>query len=144
MATWMIVEDEFDFYEVVMAIYDTLGVKGLPFMTGEEALRWIEDIDQGNEVTELPSFALIDIRLPGTVSGVEVSHRLRQSPLLGQMGIIILTAYRLSLKEEKAIIQDSGCDRLLYKPLPALDQFRKILQEVMKARSITIELPNIE
>ena len=96
MATWMIVEDEFDFYEVVLAIYDTLGVKGLPFTTGEDAIRWIDDIDQGNVVTELPSLALIDIRLPGQINGIEISRRLRQSPRLRHMAVIIMTAYRLS------------------------------------------------
>jgi CheY-like chemotaxis protein len=144
MATWMIVEDEFDFYEVVLAIYDTIGVQGLPFMTGEDAIKWIEDIDQGNVVTELPSLALIDIRLPGQVNGVEISHRLRQSPQLSQMAVIIMTAYRLSAKEERMVKEYSGCDLLLYKPFPPMHKFRRLLQEVLNRRSIPIQVDGVD
>jgi CheY-like chemotaxis protein len=137
VTTWMVVEDEPDFYELVLAIYDTLGVDGLAFTNGEEAISWIEDVDAGQHVTsmdELPQLALLDIRLPGYVSGVEVGNRLRQSPVLGNIAIVLMTAYKLSSKQEQQFISDSGCDLLLHKPLPRLTEFKRIMQEVVAQR----------
>jgi CheY-like chemotaxis protein len=137
VTTWMVVEDEPDFYELVLAIYDTLGVDGLAFTTGEEAISWIEDVDAGQLVTtidELPQLALLDIRLPGDIGGVEVSRRLRESPVLGNIAIVLMTAYKLSTKVENDMIKEAGCDLLLHKPLPKLADFKSQLQGVIAQR----------
>jgi CheY-like chemotaxis protein len=117
MTIWMLVEDEPDFYELVLNIYEMLGIDGLAFTNGEDALAWIEDADQEEVMDNLPQLALLDIRLPGKATGVEVAARLRQSPLLGNIVIVMMTAYRLSPAQERAVIAQSGCDRLIYKPL---------------------------
>lgn len=137
MTTWMVVEDEPDFYELVLAIYDTLGVDGLAFTNGEEAASWIKDVDFGQLVTtneELPQLALLDIRLPGMVSGVDVSRRLRESHVLGNIAIVLMTAYKLSHKEEQRIINDAGCDLLLRKPLPKPADFKRIMENAVRQR----------
>lgn len=137
MTTWMVVEDEPDFYELVLAIYDTLGVDGLAFTDGDEAIKWIEDVDAGQHVTsvdELPQLALLDIRLPGYISGVEVGNRLRQSPVLGNIAIVLMTAYKLSPKQEQQFITDSGCDLLMHKPLPKLAEFKRVMHDVVAQR----------
>jgi len=137
VTTWMVVEDEPDFYELVLVIYDTLGVDGLAFTHGEEAVRWIEDVDAGQLVTttdELPQLVLLDIRLPGKISGIDVGRRLRESHVLGNIAIVLMTAYKLSHKDEKYIMAQAGCDLLLYKPLPKLGDFRRIMDEVVAQR----------
>lgn len=137
MTTWMVVEDEPDFYELVLAIYDTLGVDGLAFTNGEEAVSWMQDVDFGQLVTtndELPQVALLDIRLPGHTSGVDVSRRLRESQIMGNVAIVLMTAYKLSLKEEKKIIELSGCDKLIYKPLPKPADFKRLMEELVQHR----------
>ena len=137
MTTWMVVEDEPDFYELVLAIYDTLGVDGLAFTNGEEAVSWIEDVDFGQLVTtneELPQLALLDIRLPGFVSGVEVSRRLRESHVLGNIAIVLMTAYHLNLKEKKQVMEMAGCDLLMQKPLPHPDKFKQIMEDLVRQR----------
>jgi CheY-like chemotaxis protein len=133
----MVVEDEPDFYELVLAIYDTLGVDGLAFTDGEEAVKWMEDVDFGQLVTtndELPQLALLDIRLPGATSGVDVSRRLRESHVMSNVAIVLMTAYKLSPKEEKKVIELSGCDKLLYKPLPKPADFKRIMEELVRQR----------
>jgi CheY-like chemotaxis protein len=133
----MVVEDEPDFYELVLTIYDTLGVDGLAFTNGEEAASWIEDVDFGQLVTtneELPQLALLDIRLPGTVSGADVSRRLRESRVLGNMAIVLMTAYKLSVKEEQKIIEYAGCDMLLHKPLPKFTEFKRLMESIVQQR----------
>ena len=76
MSTWMVVEDEPGLYDLVLAMYETMGINGLAFTTGEEAFDWIEDVDAGHFAGELPKLALLDIRLPGEISGPMIGARI--------------------------------------------------------------------
>lgn len=134
MSTWMVVEDEPDLYELVLAMYELLGVNGVSFTTGEEAIDWIDDVDAGHFDGERPQVALLDIRLPGDVNGPMIGERLRQSPVLGNVKIVLMTAYRLNETEEKQVIHQAGADRLMYKPLPELDEFKRIMTEVQRRK----------
>ncbi len=134
MTTWMVVEDEPDLYEMVLAMYEWWGFEGLAFVNGEDALAWIDHVDEGRVQGDLPQLVLLDIRLPGQINGVEVGARLRQSPYLESMGIVLMTAYKLSPKEEKLYKQKSGADLLLYKPLPALKDLQEMLEKVVAQR----------
>ena len=44
MSTWMVVEDEPDIYEVLLAMFGIWGIEGVAFVDGEEAVSWIEDV----------------------------------------------------------------------------------------------------
>lgn len=134
MTTWMVVEDEPDLYEMVLAMYDTLGVEGVAFTTGEEALEWIEAVDNGQYAQEIPELALLDIRLPGKVDGSTVSARMRQSHMMNHTAIVLMTAYKLSAEEEAELVRFANADHLLYKPLPALDHLEKLLRELIAQR----------
>lgn len=134
MTTWMVVEDEPDLYEMVLAMYDTLGVEGVAFTTGEEAMEWIEAVDNGQYAQEIPELALLDIRLPGQVNGGTVSARMRQSHMMRHTAIVMMTAYKLSPEEEKEMMSYSGADHLFYKPLPKLDELEKILRGLIAQR----------
>jgi CheY-like chemotaxis protein len=131
MTTWMVVEDEPDLYELVLVMYGMLGVDGIAFTNGEDAVAWIEEADNGQYDGEMPELALLDIRLPGQVSGLDVSARIRQSNSLSQLPVILMTAYRVSQKEEKRMMKESSADLLLYKPFPKLQDFQKIVQKVL-------------
>jgi CheY-like chemotaxis protein len=135
MTTWMVVEDEPDLYDMVLAMYDTLGVNGVAFANGEEAMEWIEAVESGHFQDEIPELALIDIRLPGKVSGVDVAERMRQSSNLGHAAIVYMTAYRLSPKDEKAVIARADADKLIYKPLPEINVFETVLRDLIKQRN---------
>jgi CheY-like chemotaxis protein len=134
MTTWMVVEDEPDLYEMVLAMYEWWGFEGLAFVNGEDAFAWIEHVDQGRVQGDLPQLVMLDIRLPGQINGVEVGARLRQSPYLRKMGIVLMTAYQLSPKQEKEFIAKSGADLLLYKPLPAYKELQALLEKVVARR----------
>ena len=58
MTTWMVVEDEPDVYEMVLAIYETLGVEGAAFLNGEDAVEWLDDIDNNRLHDELPQLLI--------------------------------------------------------------------------------------
>ncbi|MBL8157301.1 MAG: response regulator transcription factor [Anaerolineae bacterium] len=142
MSTWMVVEDEPDIYEVLLAMFEMWGIDGVAFVDGEEASAWIEEVGEGRFKGELPELALLDIRLPGLTSGPEVGAKLRKCPPLSQSAIVLFTAYRLTPEEEKVFIAQADADKLMYKPLPRLNELKVILEEVIAARRAKASVQN--
>lgn len=135
MSTWMVVEDEPDIYEVLLAMFEMWGIEGVAFVDGEEAVAWIDDVDNGRFRGELPELALLDIRLPGAIRGDAVGERLRKSPVMGpKIAIVYSTAYKMTPEEEMEVIARSEADKLIYKPLPKFGELQKILDEVINRR----------
>lgn len=121
MSTWLIVEDEPDLYDTLMAVVEQRGVHPVGVTSVEDALDLIEDIDHNRYRGGLPEVAMIDIRLPYTdhleaFGGVLIGERLRQSARLDGLKIVLMTAYRLSPEQENDCINRAGADLLLYKP----------------------------
>src|SRR3954463_11189678 len=130
MPAWLAVEDEEDISDLIMGMFEIWGIKGVAFCDGMEAINWIEKLDNGAMITELPQLALIDIRLP-EASGIEVAARLRRSPHLGNIPIMLMTAYRLEANDEADIMAYCGADVLIYKPLPHMTELRKQLNALV-------------
>ncbi|NJL95547.1 MAG: response regulator [Anaerolineae bacterium] len=130
MPTWMVVEDEPDIYEVLLAMFEIWGIEGVAFVDGAQAVAWLDDVDQGRVRGDLPELAILDIRLP-EINGPEVGQRIRQSRVLGHMAIVLITAYRLTPDEEKSFVAQAQANRLMYKPLPGMPELRAILDEVI-------------
>jgi CheY-like chemotaxis protein len=130
----MVVEDEPDIYEVLLAMFEMWGIEGVAFVDGEEAVAWIEDVDNGRFQGELPELALLDIRLPGEINGVGVGERLRKSTVLGEVAIVLTTAYKLSSEEQEEAMSKSQADLWLPKPLPKFNELQAILEKVIGER----------
>lgn len=128
--TWMVVEDEPDIYDVLLAMFEIWGIEGVAFVDGAEAVSWIDDVDHGRVRGELPELAILDIRLP-EITGPEVGARLRESAILGDIAIVLITAYRLSQEEEQAVIEQAQADLLMYKPLPGMTELRETMDAVI-------------
>lgn len=129
--TWMVVEDEPDLYDTLLTLFEIWSIDGVAFTNGSDAIRWVEDVDNGKTAeTVLPELAILDIRLPGA-SGPEIGKKLRASPLLRDVAIVLITAHRLTPLEERRAIAMAGADALIYKPLPAPADFRKALQAAL-------------
>lgn len=129
----MVVEDEPDIYELLLAMFEMWGIDGVAFVDGEEAITWIEEADKDTPA-ELPELALLDIRLPGNISGPMVGERIRKSPRLKNIAIVLITAFKLTDDENKAVIKQAGADMLIQKPLPSQAQFKKLLEDTVAAR----------
>jgi CheY-like chemotaxis protein len=129
----MVVEDEPDIYDVLLAMFEVWGIEGIAFVDGAEAVAWIEDVDKGNIVGELPELAILDIRLP-EISGPEVGGRIRKSTRLGSISVVLITAYRLTPSEEDEFKNMAQADALMYKPLPIMTELRTILDDIIENR----------
>lgn len=134
MSTWMVVEDEPDIYEVLLAMFEMWGIEGVAFVDGEEAVAWIEDVDNGRFKGELPELALLDIRLPGEIDGIKVGERLRKSPILGQIAVVLTTAWKLQPEEQISAMTRTEADKWLPKPLPKFNELQAILEDVIAKR----------
>ncbi len=143
MSTWMVVEDEPDIYEVLLTMFEMWGIDGAAFVEGEEANTWIDEVDRGRYPGELPELALLDIRLPGKISGIDVAVRLRQSPHLAQIPIVFSTAYHLTPEEEASIMQRTDADKILYKPLPRFHELQRILDDIIAQRRVRLANPSL-
>ena len=133
MSTWMVVEDEPDLFDTLLALFEIWSIDGVAFTNGTDAFQWIDDVDRGNVETNIPELAVLDIRLPGA-SGPEIAQRLRKSPILGDIAIVLITAYHLTATEEEKITKEAQADWLTYKPLPAPAEFRALLQNAIAKR----------
>lgn len=130
----MVVEDEPEIYELLLAMFEMWGIEGVAFVDGEEAMAWIEDVDKGRFQGELPELAILDIRLPGDINGAMVGERLRKSPVLGQVAMVLTTAYKLTPEEQEAVMEQAGADKWLPKPLPKFNELQGILEQVIAKR----------
>ena len=72
--------------------------------------------------------------ITGAISGVDVAARLRASEVLGRITIVLMTAYRPSPSEEKALLKTSGAEMLIGKPLPRLADFQAQMKQAIARR----------
>ncbi len=134
MPTWMLLEDEPDLQEVILTMYDILGLDGVAFESGTEAVEWIDMVDRGEFDGELPELALLDVRMPDQISGPEVGARIRHSPRLNNIVVVLMTAYRLGPADEQAMRNKAKADLVIYKPLPPVDELYYILNGIILGR----------
>jgi two-component system cell cycle response regulator DivK len=102
----LIVEDNPLNMRLIEMILKTKNYILLKATDGQEAL----DI----ATREHPDLILMDIRLP-TVSGLEVTRRLKENQALNHIPIIALTAHAMKGDKEEAI--EAGCESYLSKPI---------------------------
>ncbi len=134
MSQWLLVEDEVDIRNVVKVMFQVWGHQAIEFSNGNDAFDFLEDVDHGEYAeTELPTLALMDIRMPGP-NGNEIARRIRQSPVLGKIPIVLMTAYQLSESHQNDYHNRDGVDRIVFKPLPDFDKFHQVLLEVIAER----------
>lgn len=135
MACWMIVEDEPDVHEMLVLMARLFSHTCIAFVNGDQAIRWLEQFDHDPQGQQRPDIALIDARLPGDIQGDQIAARVRVSPHLRHIPVLLMTAYYLRPDDADALMTRSGADRLLQKPLPPPRQIESLMQELINAGS---------
>ncbi len=64
--------------------------------------------------SEIPDLILLDAKLPD-IGGVELVRKFKQDPITKNINIIICSAS--TMKEEKKMIMNAGCDEFISKPI---------------------------
>jgi CheY-like chemotaxis protein len=131
--TWLLVEDDNDIRNVVAVMMSVWGEKPLSFADGNAAWAWLDSVANGTFTGELPDLALMDIRMPG-YTGDKVAARIRQTPSIKDIPIILMTAFSLSDVEVQSMMEQSGFDHMINKPLPDMEVFRSTLYRVRDER----------
>jgi len=128
--TWMIVEDDAAIRDVIEMMCELWGFKTVTFRDGFQAADYLSRPELEGP---MPDVALLDIRMPGPW-GHEISSRIRQHPTLKDIGIVLMTAYELPGADEERYLKTSGADKLLFKPLPPMDDLLAFVNGVLEAR----------
>ena len=113
MAKIMLVEDAADTRDLITAILEMEGHTVDCAETGEEGIIKIQ--------TLRPDVVLMDMSLPGKMSGLDVVHLLRADSAFEQTPILALTAHALVDDRRRSLAV--GCDEHITKPILDLEEF---------------------
>lgn len=119
--TVLIVDDDRDTREMYCESLRADGFESSTAESGEAALRLAAEA--------MPAVVVTDLRLSGTIDGLELSRRLRSVSAGQAVRIIMLTGAMLGDERERAAA--AGCDRFLVKPcLPEVlaTEIRKVVR----------------
>jgi CheY-like chemotaxis protein len=111
----LVVDDLIDNLTLIQFVLEASGHQVSTATSGEAAIVQVHQAP--------PSLILLDVRMPN-ISGLEVTHRLRQNNDLPFIPILLLTA-DLDVSETEAL--KIGANGVLYKPID-FDQLLSIIQ----------------
>jgi len=130
---WLIAEDEADIRNLVGIMCQVWGHTPMTFETGQKVWDWLDEVEAGKVTSNLPEFALMDIRMPGR-RGNEIAARMRVVEKVKHIPIVLMTAFVLSEDEIDRLRQDFGVDHVINKPLPDFDRLGVILHDIIKKK----------
>jgi two-component system cell cycle response regulator DivK len=103
----LVVDDREDSRVLVAKVLKLHGYEVIGARSGEEAIALAQK--------ERPALILMDVRLPGGMSGLEATRRIKALPGLARIPILAMTASVRAEDEEKALAE--GCDGFVRKPI---------------------------
>lgn len=104
--TVLVAEDDQDIRELIDIILTSAGYRALLACSGQQALDLIRD--------HSPDLALLDVAMPGGLSGVDVTRALRDQPATRHLPVLLLSA--LAQERDMAIGLAAGANAYLVKP----------------------------
>lgn len=114
--TIMIVEDQPDVKRLLELVFRTKGYRLVTTESGEEAVTMARQY--------VPNVILLDIMLPGSIDGYEVTRILRADPATAGCSIIVMTAKVQEKDRQEAFA--AGADDYLGKPFNMADLRQKV------------------
>ena len=115
----LVVEDQEDNRRIVRDLLSSVGFELIEAATGEEGVRLAE--------SHRPDLILMDIQMP-VLDGYEATRRIKATPELRHIPIIVVTSYALSGDDVKA--RAAGADGYVAKPFIPRELLAKIRQFV--------------
>jgi two-component system cell cycle response regulator DivK len=123
--TILIVEDN----ELNMKLFHDLlaahGYKVLQAFDGQAGLQLAQQ--------HHPDLIIMDVQLPGNLSGLEVTQVIKDDPELKEIPVIAVTAF--AMKGDEVKVRAAGCDGYITKPISALNFLQSIKQYLCERRS---------
>lgn len=115
MQTIYVVEDDDSIREMIIYALHSSNFKTLGFSDGGEALSYLSK--------EIPSLVLLDIMLP-TLDGISILKKIRSTPTLENLPVIMLTAKGSELDRIKGL--DYGADDYISKPFSVMEVISRV------------------
>lgn len=137
MPKWMLLEDDEDLHSMLLMMFQLWGIDGIAFNEGDEAYDWIESLDRGEYLGEAPVLAFLDIRMKRHIDGIMVGERIRKSPKLKNIAIVLMSAFLPDDKEVLAAVDKVQANGFVPKPLPKFAELKVILEDIVKKHKET-------
>ena len=118
MSTVLVVEDNHLEIQLFKSFLETIGYDVLVATNGDDALELLAH----HEVVLI----LMDLRLPGGMSGWDIAQRIRADLSIVYIPIILMTAH--DFPNDKQRVLDIGCEGLIIKPIN-MRLLRELIQE---------------
>ena len=131
MAKILLVEDAADTRDLVVAVLEMNGHEIETAESGEQALDCLQSFR--------PDVILMDMSLPGRLSGLDVTRALRADAAYEATPILALTAHALIADQELSLA--AGCDRHITKPIFDLEEFAQIVSRYAESGRGLSETP---
>jgi CheY-like chemotaxis protein len=119
------IEDDPDNMLLVRRIIQTEGHEMLEAFDGESG--W------NVAMRERPDLIFMDLFLPG-MDGFELTRKIKNTPKLRHIPVVVLTAYGHPEMERKA--KEAGCDGFLHKPA-GIRQIQEVLRQFLGSSALT-------
>lgn len=113
----LVVDDEQDTLTLLRVILEIEGFTMWEAVNGNEALK---------QVQKMPDLILLDVRMPGRLSGLEVCQRLKKDPHYKHIPIFLFSV--LALDRDKELGLKAGANEYLTKPFVS----EKLIQLIKK------------
>jgi two-component system, cell cycle response regulator DivK len=119
--TILIVEDN----ELNMKLFhDLLSAYGYKVLQAFEGISGLQMAQQHR-----PDLIIMDVQLPGTLSGLDVTRSLKQADEFRSILVVAVTAFAMKGDEDK--IREAGCDGYITKPI-AVKDFLAAVREYLR------------
>lgn len=91
----------------------------------------VDDVDNGragldHARADHPAGVLLDLRMPGELSGFDVARALKSDPVTAGIPLIVVSAS--THLDARAMVRDVGCDAFVEKPVD-FDELDRVLAE---------------
>lgn len=93
----------------------------------------VDDVSNGRDgldhaVANPPAGVLLDLRMPGELSGFDVARLLREHPSTASIPIIVVSAS--THLDARSMVHEVGCDAFVEKPVD-FDELDRVLADVI-------------